>query len=108
MHVSRLLIQAVRDNDTAARMGGEEFAIWLPGAVLERGRQVAERIRQAIAWSEWKWQGEKRTIRASFGVAACPETSATKEGLSAQADAALYEAKRSGRDRVVVFGEGKV
>ena len=107
VHVSRLLIQAVRDNDTVARVGGEEFAVWLPGAVLERGRQVAERIRQAIAWSEWKWQGEKRTIRASLGVASCPETSPTKEGLSAQADAALYEAKRTGRDRVVVFGEGK-
>lgn len=103
VHVSRLLMQAVRDNDTVARVGGEEFAIWLPGAVLERGRQVAERIRQAIAWSEWKWQGEKRTIRASFGVASCPETSATKEGLPAQADRALYEAKRAGRDRVVVF-----
>jgi diguanylate cyclase (GGDEF)-like protein len=104
VHISRLLMQAVRDNDTVARIGGEEFAIWLPAASLERGRQVAERIRQAIAWSEWKWQGEKRAIRASLGVAGCPETSATKEGLPAQADAALYEAKRAGRDRVVVFG----
>lgn len=107
VHVSRLLIQAVRDIDTVARIGGEEFAVWLPAATLERGRQVAERIRQAIAWSEWKWQGEKRTIRASLGVAACPDTSATKEGLSAQADAALYQAKRTGRDRVVVFQGGK-
>lgn len=103
VHVSRILIQAVRDQDTVARHGGEEFAIWLPVATLERGRQVAERIRQALAYSEWKWQGEKRTIRASFGVSACPDTSATKEGLPAQADAALYEAKRTGRDRVVVF-----
>ncbi len=107
VHVSRLLIQAVRDNDTVARHGGEEFAIWLPGATLERGRQVAERIRQAPAWSEWKWQGEKRPLRASFGVAACPDTSATKAGLPAQADAALYEAKRAGRDRVVVFEEAR-
>jgi diguanylate cyclase (GGDEF)-like protein len=107
VHVSRLLVQAVRDIDTVARIGGEEFAVWLPAATLERGRQVAERIRQAIAWSEWKWQGEQRTIRASLGVAACPATSATKEGLSAQADAALYQAKRTGRDRVVVFQSGK-
>ena len=103
VHVSRILIQAVRDQDTVARHGGEEFAIWLPIATLERGRQVAERIRQALAYSEWKWQGEKRAIRASFGVSACPDTSATKEGLPAQADAALYEAKHAGRDRVVVF-----
>jgi diguanylate cyclase (GGDEF)-like protein len=102
VHVSRLLIQAVRDNDTVARLGGEEFAIWLPGASLERGRQVAERVRQALAWSDWKWQGQKWPLSASFGVAACPDTSPTKEGLPAQADAALYEAKRAGRDRVVV------
>ena len=102
VHVAKLLIQAVRDQDTVARLGGEEFAIWLPGATLERGRQVAERIRQALAWSEWKWQGTKRQLKASFGVSACPDTSATKEGLPAQADAALYEAKRTGRDRVVV------
>ena len=102
IHVSRLLIQAVRDNDTVARLGGEEFAIWLPGAALERGRQVAERIRQALTYSEWKWEGTAWRLRASFGVAACPDTSATKEGLPAQADAALYEAKRGGRDRVVV------
>ena len=102
IQVSRLLIQAVRDNDTVARLGGEEFGIWLPGASLERGRQVAERIRQALAWHEWSWQGTKWPLRASFGVAACPETSPTKEGLPTQADAALYEAKRSGRDKVVV------
>jgi diguanylate cyclase (GGDEF)-like protein len=102
VHVAKLLILAVRDQDTVARLGGEEFAIWLPGATLERGRQVAERIRQALAWSEWNWQGARRQLRASFGVSACPDTSATKEGLPAQADAALYQAKRTGRDRVVV------
>jgi diguanylate cyclase (GGDEF)-like protein len=102
IQVSRLLMQAVRDNDTVARLGGEEFAIWLPGATLERGRQVAERIRQALAFHDWSWQGTRWPLRASFGVAACPDTAATKEGLPAQADAALYEAKQSGRDKVVV------
>jgi diguanylate cyclase (GGDEF)-like protein len=88
-HVSRVLMQAVRDQDTVARIGGEEFAIWIPDATLERGRQVAERIRQALAWSDWKWQGERWPLTASFGVAACPESSATREGLAMQADAAL-------------------
>lgn len=100
VHVARLLLQAVRDEDAVARIGGEEFALWLPGAPLERGRQVAERIRQALAWSDWRWQGEKWPLSSSFGVAACPETTARREGLPAQADAALYEAKRGGRDRV--------
>lgn len=101
-HFSRVLMQAVRDQDSVARIGGEEFAIWIPDATLERGRQVAERIRQGLAWSDWKWQGERWPLTASFGVAACPESSATREGLAMQADAALYEAKRRGRDRVAV------
>ena len=101
-HVARMLVQALRLQDTVARIGGEEFAIWLPGVRLERGRQVAERIRQALAYAGWQWQGTRRNLTASFGVAAWPETSATREGLAAQADAALYEAKRNGRDRVAV------
>jgi len=101
-HVARLLLQAVRAQDVVARIGGEEFAIWLPGAPLERGREVAERIRQALAWSDWQWQGKRRLLSASFGVAAWPETAVTRDGLPAQADAALYEAKRGGRDRVAV------
>ncbi len=102
VHVARILLLAVREDDTVARIGGEEFALWLPGAVLERARQVAERVRQALTWSDWRWQGEKWPLTASFGVAACPETTATRMGLPAQADAALYEAKRAGRDLVVV------
>jgi diguanylate cyclase (GGDEF)-like protein len=102
VHLARLLTQAVRAQDTVARIGGEEFAIWLPGIRVERGRQVAERIRQALSFGGWEWQGARRNVTASFGVAGWPETAATREGLPAQADAALYEAKRSGRDRVAV------
>ncbi|HEV8356639.1 MAG TPA: GGDEF domain-containing protein [Gemmatimonadales bacterium] len=105
-HFSDLLVRAVRDDDVVARIGGEEFAVWLPGASLERGREVAERLRQGLAYSDWRWQGEKGSLSASFGVAACPETTATREGLPRQADAALYAAKKGGRDRVVVAGSG--
>jgi diguanylate cyclase (GGDEF)-like protein len=104
VHFSRLLLQTVRGDDVAARIGGEEFAVWLPGASLERGRQVAERLRQSLGESDWRWQGERCALSASFGVAACPETAATRESLPQQADAALYRAKRGGRDRVVVAG----
>ena len=102
VHVARLLGRAVRAHDSVARIGGEEFAIWLPAAPLERGRQVAERIRQAVVWAGWRWEGETRSITASFGVAAWPETCGNREDLAAQADAALYDAKRAGRDRVAV------
>ncbi|HEU5217296.1 MAG TPA: GGDEF domain-containing protein [Gemmatimonadales bacterium] len=104
VHMSRILLQAVRNDDTVARIGGEEFAIWLPVASLDRGREVAERIRQSLSYSDWNWQGRKWRLTASFGVAACPETGTTREALPAQADAALYAAKRAGRDRVAVAG----
>lgn len=102
VHVARLLGRAVRTQDSVARIGGEEFAIWMPGARLERGRQVAERIRQAVVWAGWRWEGESRSLTASFGVAAWPETCPSREGLAAQADAALYDAKRAGKDRVSI------
>ena len=107
VHLARLLRRAVRANDVVARIGGEEFAIWLPGVLLERGRQVAERIRQALTWAGWQWEGKSRTLTASFGVAAWPETSATREGLPSLADAALYEAKRNGRNRVSVAPQSR-
>ncbi|HET8634129.1 MAG TPA: diguanylate cyclase, partial [Gemmatimonadales bacterium] len=50
----------------------------------------------------WDWQGTSRHLTASFGVAACPETSRAIDNLLTQADQALYKAKEQGRDRVVV------
>jgi diguanylate cyclase (GGDEF)-like protein len=102
VHFTHLMQKAVRDVDLVARIGGEEFALWLPGASLERGRQVAERLRQGLAFSEWTWQGQRWPMTASFGVAACPETAPRVELLPEQADRALYAAKREGRDRVSV------
>jgi diguanylate cyclase (GGDEF)-like protein len=86
--------------DTAARVGGEEFLLWLPGTSLEEGMRVAERIRVRLATTAWDWQGRAWPLSASFGVAGWPETTRSRENLAAQADAALYAAKRAGRDRV--------
>lgn len=101
VHFSRLVGQRIRTGDVAARIGGEEFALWLPGATLLEGTAAAERIRQALEEGEWGWQGRPWGLTASFGVAACPETVPAAEHLSSRADEALYEAKRSGRNRVV-------
>ena len=86
-------------------MGGEEFAIWLPGADLALGVRIAERIRVKLGTTPWEWQGRPWPLAASFGVAAVPETSARTENLAAQADAALYVAKRTGRNRVEAAGK---
>ena len=100
VHFSRLVHDVIRGGDTAARIGGEEFAIWLPGASMVYGAKVAERIRIRLGTTTWDWQGRTWPLSASFGVAALPDTSRSLENLPAQADAALMEAKRQGRDRV--------
>jgi diguanylate cyclase (GGDEF)-like protein len=103
MHLGRILHEQVRGVDTAARVGGEEFLLWLPGTSLEEGVRVAERIRVRLAATPWDWQGRVWPLSASFGVAAWPETTRSRENLATQADAALYAAKRGGRDRVVTW-----
>jgi diguanylate cyclase (GGDEF)-like protein len=100
VHFSRMVHDMIRGGDTAARTGGEEFAIWLPGATLAVGLQVAERIRIRFATTTWDWQGRSWPLSVSIGVASVPETTRSLDNLLAQADAALYEAKRQGRDRV--------
>ena len=94
----------IRTTDTPARIGGEEFALWLPGATVELGAEIAERVRNSLLKELWTWHDRHWPLTASFGVAACPETSRSRQNLPAQADAALYSAKNGGRNRVVISG----
>jgi diguanylate cyclase (GGDEF)-like protein len=100
VHFARLVHDLIRGGDTAARIGGEEFAVWLPGASLLYGSKVADRIRIRLGTTPWDWQGRSWPLSASFGVAAMPDTTRSLDNLPAQADAALMEAKRQGRNRV--------
>jgi len=106
IHFGRVIREQIRAGDTAARIGGEEFAIWLPRASLDLGMRIAERIRIKLGTTPWDWNGRHWPLSASFGVAACPETNRSIENLPAQADAALYVAKNSGRNRVEGAGRG--
>ncbi|MGK2936752.1 MAG: GGDEF domain-containing protein, partial [Solirubrobacteraceae bacterium] len=92
----------LRAYDLAYRMGGEEFAVLLPGAGVAETGAMAERLRAAVA----REPIEGLDIRISVGATATDvgEGFHWKE-LFERADAALYEAKRGGRDRVVVTGE---
>jgi len=99
-HVAYLLEAAVRDGDMVARIGGEEFAIWLPRTEAAPGLEVAERIRESIAGSTWMWRSSPYIVTTSCGVAAYPKPIADMMNLRAAADAALYRAKQAGRNRV--------
>jgi diguanylate cyclase (GGDEF)-like protein len=104
VHFARIIREQIRSRDVAGRIGGEEFAVWLPETSLEMGVRIAERIRVKLGTTAWDWRGRTWPLSASFGVAACPETSKSLDNLPAQADSALYVAKRSGRNRVEQAG----
>lgn len=90
----------VREMDVAARWGGEEFALVLPGTDAEGGERLAERARAALERCVLRVEGRDVRITASFGVASLPPAGDVDE-LVAAADAALYEAKRTGKNRVM-------
>jgi diguanylate cyclase (GGDEF)-like protein len=104
VHFARIIREQIRAFDVAGRIGGEEFAVWLPDTDLDLGAKIAERIRIKLGTTAWDWRGRQWPLSASFGVAACPETSSSLDNLPAQADSALYVAKRSGRNRVEKAG----
>jgi len=100
-----LLQDTVRDVDLAGRWGGEEFVLVLPGTDLIGGAQLAERIRSALAAQVvLAVDGTPIPVTASFGVAATPPARTASE-LFAAADAALYHAKRAGKNRVETTSE---
>jgi len=101
--VARCLLDTVRDDvDIAARYGGEEFAIILPETSKEGGQALAERLRLLIERQEIDVGDQAIGVTVSVGVSASPEDGVRPEALVEKADAALYEAKRTGRNRVIV------
>jgi diguanylate cyclase (GGDEF)-like protein len=88
----------LRTRDFAGRKGGEEFAVLLPDTEIPAALEIAERVRAAIA--EISLPGTDVSVTASFGVAGFPDHASTLERLERLADAALYVAKRQGRNRV--------
>jgi len=98
--VAEILRKMTRGVDSVARYGGEEFVVMLIEAPIATAAAVAERIRARVAAEEFT--GGKLTV--SVGAAEYPTHGDTPEELIASADAAMYEAKSGGRDRVVVAG----
>ncbi|MBD8525309.1 ligand-binding sensor domain-containing diguanylate cyclase [Pseudomarimonas arenosa] len=100
--LAQVLQEKCRTMDLAARFGGEEFALILPNSDIEEAHQLAERLRSEIAAIDCGEFAAGETLTASFGVASA-EGCTDEAMLVRRADQALYEAKRSGRDRVCVW-----
>jgi diguanylate cyclase (GGDEF)-like protein len=103
VEVGRVLRDLSRDIDEPARYGGEELAVILPQTDLNGAELLAERMRAAIEGLETKRTDGEGVLQvtASFGVASLPACASDRESLIAEADAALYRAKRAGKNRVM-------
>lgn len=106
--VAGAIASTTRKEDVAARYGGEEFAVLLPRMSLHQSKPVAERIRKAVEEVRVLAEGVGGSIKVtlSIGLAGYPENGSDHHKVLEQADAALYEAKHAGKNRVWSIGRG--
>ncbi len=99
---ARRIKDVTRDYDSIGRFGGEEFLVILVDASQEAARAIAERIRRRISDEPMCFEGRRIPVTTSIGVAASHGHQRSVHNLVALADASLYDAKRAGRNRVIV------
>jgi diguanylate cyclase (GGDEF)-like protein len=97
--IAQTLSKVCRDNDIAARLGGEEFALLCANVDAAKGELAAKRLHEVLSQQHIDGVGQ---ITVSIGVAACPEHATSERALYAASDAALYVAKNEGRNRIAV------
>lgn len=90
----------LRRDDVVARVGGEEFAILLPEVCCEGGVEVAKKLRELVQKTHFIFEGIRIEVTISLGVAEWAEHLARAEDVVRAADEKLYEAKRTGRNKV--------
>jgi len=100
--LARKLHASVRSADVAARMGGEEFLLILSEMALPEAAQLAERLRIQVAALPLFWEGEPFAVSISLGLTQAGKGENDFHAMLERADAALYQAKESGRNRLVV------
>lgn len=98
-----MLLQKVRKEDIACRLGGEEFVLILPESTPDLAQSRAEEICEATRKMSIKYQNQSIPVTVSIGVCIYPDHGGTPDELLNHADQCLYKAKRDGRDRVVVY-----
>jgi diguanylate cyclase (GGDEF)-like protein len=102
IELANLTHRMLRAEDVFARYGGEEFVIILRGIPLHGAGTLAERLRASVESSSFVFEGQRMPVTISIGVAAFNPELAEAVSLVEAADAALYEAKRSGRNKVLL------
>ena len=102
-HVARVLTERSRASDVVARLGGDEFAVLLSAVGVREARTAAEHLLTEIRSSPAVYGGKPFRITASIGVATFESDDATAGEVLVNGDLAMYAAKTSGRDRVVVY-----
>lgn len=101
--VGKVTKQVLRARDHAARIGGEEFAIILPEATLDHAALVAKRVQELLGMGN----AELNCMTLSIGISCLDKTTANWQALLAHADCAMYEAKRKGKNRFVLYEAGR-
>ena len=99
-HFARILSAGRRAEDILARVGGEEFALVLPGTTLESATNIADDLRDLVDSSPIRVDGQSMPMTASFGVATLSDKDTCLTDMVVRADRALYRSKRAGRNRV--------
>ncbi len=99
--VGNVIRETLRGADVAARVGGEEFAILLPQTQADEAAVIAERLRRNVAETRFP----HRPVTASIGIASCSAELCSVTAIGNAADKAVYEAKRTGRNRVISFDD---
>lgn len=103
--MSKRIIDSIRTEDVFARYGGEEFVVIGRGIRVHEGAILAERLRDLVARTPYEFNGHSFRVTISIGVAGVPDPRIQEsDHLVAAADKALYEAKKRGRNRVVIQG----
>ncbi|HMB70803.1 MAG TPA: GGDEF domain-containing protein, partial [bacterium] len=104
--LAQVVMGELRASDVLAKYGGDEFVVILPQTERDGARTVAERIRAAVEAHEFPGEGDGMKITTSMGISQFPEDGETTRELLEFADNSLYQAKRTGRNRVSIASAG--
>jgi diguanylate cyclase (GGDEF)-like protein len=103
-HSAAVIQEQLRPGDVFARLGGDEFSLLLPGATAPEAAAIAKRIVSAVKGTTLSWEALQLSLTVSIGIASSDGSQISPETLVDNADRALYETKRRGRDGFSVFG----